>query len=257
MKQFYQKYKKIFNVFFVLLGIAFLLLVWDISSRIYNSYNVFPTVVDTFANLFVLLGRGGTYLATLTTLGIALLAIIISLVFGFVFGVLAYYIEPIRHFLSPFVSVFKIIPTVCVVILLILFSKGLFSYLIIVFLVVFPIMYEATLNGFTHIDKNIIESCKLEGFYRPKVFFKVLLPMAFPYINLGLIQSIGLGLKVEIMSEILIGYDAVRGLGYLMHEAQSVTFNFIDIYSYVIIVIFVYGIIDLLLIFIRKRIKEK
>lgn len=257
MKQFYKNHKSLINILFVILGIVFLFLVWDVASRSYNSPYVFPNVIDTFANLGLLLTQKSIYLSTLTTLGMALLAIIFSLIFGFVFGVLSFYIEPLRNFLRPFVSFFKIIPTVCVVILLILFSKGFASYLIIVFLVIFPIMYESTLNGFINIDKYIIESCKMEGFYRPKVFLKVLLPMSFPYINLGLIQSIGLGLKVEIMSEILIGYGSIRGLGFLIYEAQSITFNFIDIYSYVIIVIFVYGIIDLLLFLLRKHIKEK
>ena len=127
------------------------------------------------------------------------------------------------------------------------------SYLIINFLVLFPLIYEATLKGFLEIDHNIINSLRLEETKGFSSLFKVLFPLASPYILLSVIQSIGLGLKIEIMAEILMGDNKNIGIGHLINNAYNHTFNYIDIYSYALLIVVVYLLIDLVLHILKEK----
>lgn len=252
MKKIYLKYQLIFNILFVFLGILFFITLWEISALIIDEFNIFPTFFQTLTNLFDILGDIRIYQSIGISLGISLLSILISTICAIIFGIISGLFKVIRMFLSPFIAFFKTIPTVCIVILLIILSKDIMSYIVIVFLVIFPIIYEATVKGISNIDDNIILSLRMEGLYTSNSLLKVILPLSFPYINGGLNSAIGIGVKVEIMAEILIGSSSIHGLGYLIHEVRAVTFNYIDIYSYVLIIVFLFLIIDLLLYFIKK-----
>lgn len=245
--------KKILNIIFVFLGLIFVLFFWEISSRIYNSNSVFPSFIESLMNLVNLLKDINLYKSLLFTIGLGLLGVLISIIFGIFFGILAYYFELFRAFFSPINKIFRVIPTIIISILLIIFIKNIFAYLIISFLVLFPLIYEATLKGFLEIDQNIINSLRLEETKGFSSLFKVLFPLASPYILLSVIQSIGLGLKIEIMAEILMGDNKNIGIGHLINNAYNHTFNYIDIYSYTLLIVVVYLLIDLVLYILKEK----
>lgn len=252
MKEFIVKHQKYLNYFAVILGIAAFILVWEITSIIVNEPNVFPTFSTTLVNTFDVLGNQDIYISILYSLGISLGSILISTIIAIVVGTISGLFKFIEKFLSPFVTFFKIIPTACIVILLIIFSKDLISYFLIVFLIVFPIIYEAVVKGFNSIDSNIILSLRVEGLYKPRSIIKVMFPMVSSHLNGALASAIGIGIKVEIMSEILVGSDSIHGLGYLIYLVRNVTFNYVDLYSYIILIAVIFLIIDLIIYFLKK-----
>ena len=103
------------------------------------------------------------------------------------------------------------------------------------------------------LDQNIINSLRLEETKGFSSLFKVLFPLASPYILLSVIQSIGLGLKIEIMAEILMGDNKNIGIGHLINNAYNHTFNYIDIYSYALLIVIVYLLIDLFLHILKEK----
>ena len=246
--------KKIKNTFYLIIGIILFISLWEILSLSINEPNIFPDFFRTVRNTYSILCDETIYFSILTSLGIALLGIVISFILGVIFGCISGFVKPFEKIFLPFVTFFKIVPTACIIIMLIIFSKSLLSYIIIVFLIVFPIIYENTLKGIKSIDQNIILSLRLEGIYKSNSIFKVIIPTISPFVGAGLASGIGIGLKVEIMSEILIGSDAFRGIGYLIYQVRAVTFNYIDIYSYVLITFFIFLILDLIIYFIKKYI---
>ncbi len=116
----------------------------------------------------------------------------------------------------------------------------------------FPILYENILKGIKSIDEEIIFSLKLESVSKINSIKKVLLPTISPYVGAGLASAIGIGIKVEIMSEIIVGSTALRGFGYLIYYVRAVSFNYIDIYSYILIILIVFLIIELTLYSIKR-----
>ena len=252
MKSLYKKYSKEFNLLFVILGIFFIIASWELISYLVDEPYVFPSFSYTFVRLFALLRLSKTYEALFFSLGISLLAILVSTILAIILGTIAGLSKPFKSFLSPLISIFKTVPTVLVVIILIIFFKNILSYLIIVFLIVFPIIYEACAKGIESIDINIYDSLRLEGLYRPKSIFKVILPMSESYINSGLASAIGIGIKVEIMAEILVGSDLNYGIGSLIYEIKAITFEYRDLYAYTIIILLMFLVIDLLLYIFKK-----
>ena len=189
------------TIFFEVIGILFLLLIWEIIALCVNNSFIFPH----------------TWTAIGQSLLRTIISLVISFIFAFILGLIAGLFKPVKDFLAPLVYLLKLVPTPCVVFFIILFflREPNIGSLIITFLIVFPILYESFVEGLTNIDPSIKLSLRLEGYYSKKSIFKVLIPESMPYLLLGCINSIGLGVKVSIMSEILIGTDSLWGIGYI------------------------------------------
>ena len=240
------------NTIYILFGVIAFLLIWQVTSLIINEPLVFPTFTASVVNAIEILGTAQIYKSIGISLGISFLAILLSFILALIFGIISGLFNWFEKFFTPFVSFFKIVPTACIIIILIIFTKSIVSYITIVFLIVFPILYENILKGIKSLSEEIVFSVRLEGIYKINSIKNVLLPMVSPYIGAGLASSIGIGIKVEIMSEIIVGSTALKGFGYLIYNVRAVTFNYIDIYSYILIILVVFLLIQLLLYFIKK-----
>ncbi|MFA6666754.1 MAG: ABC transporter permease subunit [Bacilli bacterium] len=252
-----KKQNRYLNILFVFVGIAILLLIWEITSKLYNNNNIYPDVLVTLKSAFGLLSNGSTYIALLTSLGICLLTMVIAFIFALILGTLSGLFNSIDKILSPFIAIMKVVPTAVIAILLIIFVKSFYSTIIVIFLVVFPILYESIVNGIHNVDKYIIMSLRIEGLYKWNSIFKVLIPQIMPYIYLGIVSSFGLSMKVEIMSEIIVGSVAVSGLGHLIYLSYAVNSDYIELFGLVLITLISFGIVDLILNFGRKTLKNK
>ena len=119
----------------------------------------------------------------------------------------------------------------------------------------FPLIYENTVNGLVNIDENIINALKIDGNRGLSSLFRVKLPLASSSINLGIIQSLGLGMKVTIMSEIISGSRNVYGLGFALRIAQEDVI-YTDMWALTLIAIILIGIIELILYFVKRLLKN-
>lgn len=251
-----KKQNHISNGIFITIGIVILLLIWEISSLIFNKKYVFPDILATLNKVFEILSSGEIYIAILTSLGISFLTIIISFVLAIILGTLSGFFEAVEKILSPTIAIMKVVPTAVITILLLVFVKSQISTFIVIFLIVFPILYESVLNGIKNIDPYIIMSLKLEGLFKFNSIFRVIIPSILSYIYLGLVQSVGLSLKVEIMSEIVIGSQSIKGLGHLVYLAYAINADYIELFAIVFITIIVFGIVDLVINKIKKVLKK-
>ena len=251
-----KKQNHISNGVFITIGIVILLLIWEIASLSYNKKYVFPDVVVTIKKSLEILSSGEIYVAILTSLGVSLLTILIALILALVLGCLAGLFEPIEKILTPAISIMKVVPTALVTILLLVFVKSTISTIVVIFLIVFPILYEAVINGIKNIDRYIIMSLKLEGLHKFNSIFRVIIPSILPYIYLGLVQSVGLSMKVEIMSEIIIGSQSIKGLGHLVYLAYAINADYIELFGIVLITLVSFGIVDFVLNKIKKFINN-
>lgn len=247
------------NIIFQWLGIIFIIFVWLICSNITNNIQVFPTVSSTFLALINLLKNESTYTAFGLTFLRTILAIAFSLILGIFFGVISGLNQKFQNFMSPIVKLMKFIPVPCFIVLMYssFLSNPNLSSIILSFIVIFPIIYDSVVSGISNIDSNIIKSLKLEGLYKFNSVFKVIFPMSFPYLVLGIINSIGLGVKISVMSEIIIGSNKIRGIGRLIYSAQ-LDANSSQLFAIIFLVLIIFIVIDLVsLPFINKTHKMK
>lgn len=247
--------KKHEKIILIIAGIVFVFALWWLLSFLVNS-TLFPGPLRTFEELGVLLGKQATYLAvggTLLRLGLAFL---ISFLAAFVLGIISGLFKPFKMFLSPLVIVLKTIPTAALILIMICLLLPKQALLIVVFLVMFPILYESVVSGIENIDDSVMMALRIDA--KPhglKSIFRVIIPMSGPYIILGIIQSIGLGMKVSIMAEVLVGNPRIPGLGIILHDGYQYAYM-PQVFAVAFIAIVLIGLVDLGLNFAKKKLKH-
>lgn len=246
-------YKKIRIPLWTVIGIAGVFFVWWLISYILKT-SLFPGPQRVIPEMFRLLGEGRTWAAIGGTLLRLIISIAIGMAFGLLLGVIAGLNSAFKAFLRPFITIFRTIPTAAVIYILIVLVAPNVAPVIIVFLMTFPILYESILSGMTSIDPNVVEAAQIDGAGLFKKIFKIYLPLSSNYILLGLVSSIGLGMKVAIMSEILAGGESALGLGKLIQNA-AITIEMKPILAYSLIAIVIIGMVDVAVYFVKKKIK--
>lgn len=246
--------KTLLHYLYTFIGIVLVILVWWILALIIDK-TLFPAPNVTFHALIDLLGDKYTWEAIWGTLYRLIVAFLLSFVAALVFGVFGGISKVFRTIFNPFVVVLRTVPTAAVIFVLVILLKPTHSLYIIDFLLMFPILYEAVSTGVKNVDKTIVDALRLDsGNKEIKSITKVIVPMAWPYIILGIIQSLGLGMKVSIMSEVLCGDNTIPGLGRMIHSAFQET-NVRDIFAVTIIAILLIAALDLALKFLKRKYK--
>lgn len=202
------------NTYFIYtIGLVFVFVIWFILAFSLGSGNLyFPSPIETFKKMGELLSSQYIYKSIGWTLHRTLIGFGVALVSAFILGIIAGQYKKVYLFLKPMMLVFKSIPTAALVFLFLVLSGSRFAPIYIVFLISFPILYEAISGGMHNIPSEIEDSVRLDtnNFFISTLRIK--LPLAIPYVIIGLTSSFALSLKTEIMAEIITG-DTNYGLG--------------------------------------------
>ncbi|HNX16413.1 MAG TPA: ABC transporter permease subunit [Bacilli bacterium] len=241
-----------------ILGIIAIFLLWWLLSLIINEpIAIFPDPIRTIAYSFIILGKGYFY----QSLGFSLLKLLVGFAIAFAlaifFGTIAGNSLSFHKFFAPIMTVLKAIPTVAVVFLFLVLLKANNLPILTVILLVFPILYEATSNGIRNIDNDIIEAMKLDCHSIIRGNLQVKLPLAMPYILVGVASSFALSIKIEIMAEALSGFTGY-GLGVAIRYAQENNpGNMVPVFAYSFLAIAIMLIISLGANLIKNALKKR
>lgn len=254
--------KKILNeVAFFALGIVIICLIYEIFSLIKNDNYYFPGLDKVFIDFFKLLGKGKTYISILNTILNVALAILISFIVGTIFAVIAYRFNGFYKTMRPLMGMLRTMPIIIVInIIWFLFAmkhKNLVLYFS-VFSVLFPLIYEAIYQALKSIDRSYIDAYKLYSNLSPLIIVRVYIPLVLESFKSSMINSIGLGIKIALSVEFIIGIKDT--LGVLIQRAINGYSGFSLTYAYLIILVIVSALLELLPIFISfiyKKIKYR
>ncbi len=248
-------------------GVLFIIAVWYLAAYLMRlrGNRILPYPDKVAAALGeILFGEeaDGTYVAV----GYSLLRVVIgfagSFVLGAILGTLAGLYPKFRAFMAPGVSITRALPTAAVVSVLVgIFYgvKGLPDYIpcVLGLLVAFPIIYEAFLTGIAEMDKDVRESLDLDAGSRSlKGIVFVSWPMSASYVKLSSVQSLGLCLKVTIMSEIMVSGGMTSGLGVLIGEYQ-LNLEMAKVIAVSLLTIAIILVVDLSTMGFKRREKAK
>ena len=246
-------YKKQFkNIIYVVSGIMLLIVLWELISLMTDQLFL-PEFFTCLGKTFLLLGNSYAMVSLGYSILRMLISVLISAVLAIILGVLAGYYDGLMRILTPLIIVLRTIPTIALVLLLIVYVPN-FSYYV-VSLVVFPIIYEAVLEGARGVYSKYEYDFLLYGKHHLSNLVRVVLPLCTGHIFLGLIQGVGLGLKVEIMAEILAQNSSFKGLGPLIQQAY-IDVDYTRMMSYVMLVLFLAFFFDIALRYLSKLITK-
>jgi len=241
-------------VIYTCAGAILLFFLWWAIAAIINA-PVFPTPITIIPIYFSFLGKGDTYLAIGGTLLRILISFAISFVLGMILGVLAGYFYRLEAILRPAITILRTLPTAAVVLVLISLIRPFMLPIIVTSLVMFPLFYEAFCNGVKNINDNLKDELEMNGANPINSFFKVYIPTIMPYILLSIVQSLGLGMKVSIMAEILSS-TYINGLGQLIRFYATVKIDSASTIALSLIAITIIVIFDIVLHYLKKGIKK-
>ncbi len=250
-----KKLKKILvnNTSLYIYGIFFVFILWwVISASIGGGGFTFPSPVSTFELFGKLLGSVYIW----KSIGMSLLRTLIGFVIAFagalILGFFVGTFKKLQVFLKPLFVVLKSAPTAAFVFLFLLLLGSNYAPIAIATLLSFPILYEAFVGGMNSLPDEVEMAMRLDSGNKVNNFFKIRLPIAFPYVLVGLASSFALSLKTTIMAEIITGSTSY-GLGSAINYYRNMNpGDMTPIFAIALIAVLIIMFFDLINLLIKR-----
>lgn len=238
-----------------LYGTLFIFVIWQILSLCLGELTV-PSPISTIRLAFEYLGQAYTYQCLGYSLLRMLLGFAIAFGIAFLLGIIVNDSEKLYQFFTPTMTFFKAIPTAALVFIFIVITTAQEAPILVVALIAIPILYEAIVGGLKNTEKDILESAEVDGAKKFKRVFKVRLPMAIPYIIIGMVSAFSLSFKIEIMAEVITG-STENGIGSLIKGAMGSSIDMTPVFAYSFIAVVLMLVITLVAYIITQHLKKK
>jgi len=157
-------------------------------------------------------------LGLLTTGSTTLAGLALALAAGVFLALLVIYIPALRSLVMPLLAAFNSIPKIAVAPLFVIwFGLGFESKILLAFLLALFPVFVNSVTGLGEIEADLIDLSTLAGGTPWRIFLKVRLPNAVPYITDALKVAFPLALVGSIVGEFIGGND---GIGHLILSGQ-------------------------------------
>lgn len=204
--------------FLPVIVIVSLLLIWEVSSRIFN----IPTWILPAPTVIMQEAINGWdnyqhHIGSTVFLTVSGFAIGISV--GLIIAIVLHLLPKIREALYPLLIMSQNIPIIVLAPLLVIwFGFGVTPKLLIITLVCFFPVAVATIDGLRHTNPELVHYMKMAGATKKQIFTKLELPHAVPQLFSGLKISATYSVMGAVISEWL---GANQGIGVYMTLASS------------------------------------
>lgn len=217
MKNSHHKNRQYF--FWYALGIAALIIVWELCSRRFNSVLIFPGPLPVLQSFLKLLGHKRFFYIVGNTFWRVILGMLVSVPLGLAFGIAAGLDKRAGAFLAPLFSLISATPVMSVILIAFLFLGAERTPVFTAFLMVFPVMAANAAEGVRRVDPHFIELFKVYRMSRRETLSLLYIPSIMPFILSGMQSSLSLCWKVIVAAEVLV--QPFLSLGSGMQQAKS------------------------------------
>lgn len=214
-----QDKKQLISVVYALIGLALVVAVWGISALIIQNEYVMPSIGDTIKEIFSLFGEGNFWLAFLWTIIRTIIAFCVSFVLAGLTAGLGLLFKPLGGILKPIVSIIRVVPTMAVLLLILLWSKVSVAPVIITSLVLYPMIYTQFITAFEGVDQGVLSATKVFGLSKKDKLFKVYLPTIAPSLLSHVGPNLSFGVKLTVSAEVMA--YTLTSLGGMMNTANA------------------------------------
>ncbi len=237
------------------ISILTILIGWSLVAFVAGNEILVPTPVQVFLSMSAHLMSVSFYIAIFHTLIRMFYGLIWAFLSAIFLGFLGIYHRPIKEFFKPIFAVFKTIPTISYIFLVLLWFGRSRSVTIVSFLVLFPIFYSNIVQGIEGIDSSFKNLLKVYPAPKHIEIFKIYLPLIETYLYAAFKTAFGLGFKVSVMAEIL--GQLPNGIGRQLQLAK-LNFDIPNLFAWTIWIILISVLSEFLFDMIRNKwIKKK
>ncbi len=207
------------NVIQTLAAIVFLLVVWFVAHLAVGNEYLIPPISDSFGEIGKLLVSGVFWQSVGASVLRALCAFAISFILALVLAVISYLYPSVANFLAPIVSVFRSMPVLAVLLILLAFMGAGEAPIAVAFLSLFPMLYAGILAALFGVDKHLIEISRVCGTSVFRRVTAIYLPLSAPYVLREAGAALSFSLKLIVSAEIIA--NTAESLGFMMHDAKA------------------------------------
>lgn len=212
---------------------AIVFLVWEGVSRsgLVNGV-LLPPPSRIFPALWDILSSGDFVSPLLSTLGMLAIGYSIACLLGVALGVAMGFSNRIYYLLEPLVELVRPIPKPALIPVFVLFLGigAPMKITMVALAALFPVLIN-TLQGVRGVDPVLLGTAKTLGCSKAATIRKFIIPAALPLILTGMRVSLGMGLVLVILSEMLA---ADRGIGFLILDLER-SFQVQQMYAWIFI----------------------
>jgi NitT/TauT family transport system permease protein len=189
-------------------------------------------VIKRFLEMLVL---KETYVVVFTSLSRLLLSLLFATFLGTILGLLSGTHSKVEAFLKPLVVTIRTLPVISIIIVILIIFGNTVTLYIISLLLLFPIVYQAELDGVKSIDPLLIDVLKLEcDATNTDVLKLVYFPLSIPFLRTALIEAVGLGFKVLVVAEYIAQTKVSIGKEIYM---AKVNLEFTDVFAWTLMLL--------------------
>ena len=236
------------------MSIAFLLMIWLLLYIVIDHHLILPSPLQVFTSLFNIMTQI-KYIKIILYSTIRLItSVVIAAVIGITCGMLSSFNQKFQLFIKPYVTILRTIPVISIVVILLILLGFTWTPYVITFFMIFPIVYQGTLQGMRAINPELIDVIKLEERHFIHMIFEFYIPQIKPYIYLTFLQSFGLGLKVLVMAEYLS--QTKHSIGNRLYVAK-INIMYDEIFAWTVILILIAIFIEWMIEFRMQKLKKE
>ena len=207
------------NILAPLLGLGVIIAVWFIVSQAMGKRALLPSPVETFSGFFALLKTKSFYLSVGNTLARTLIAFAIAFVLACIFAFLSSICGIFKKAFAPVTIVMRVMPTISVILLVLIWAKSKTAPILITFLVIFPMLYTTILGAADEVDKGLLEMCRAYRLSRGKIITSLYLPSMTPSVLTGVSITLSFSVKLTVAAEVLA--STKMSMGRFMKQASA------------------------------------
>ncbi len=238
MKTYTLKNKK-----YIFLGILILFLTWIGAYYAIENSIILPSPKETLISLNEIVKDKSFYAILLNTLRRTIISFLISLILAVILGIIAALSRGFYYFLSPILALLKTIPTMAIVVLALIWLTNDKAPILIATIIIFPILYEAVINGIQDIDQNLIKMAKVYKVTERNIIRYIYIPNVLKSIFYVFSSALGLSLKVVIGGEVL--GQPPNSIGSSI-QVEKMQLNTSGVFAWIIILVLISLIIEIL-----------
>ncbi|MEI0564737.1 ABC transporter permease [Brachyspira pulli] len=232
------------NIIYFILGIIIFILLWFFISLKINSEIVFPNILTIIKKLIEIILEKSFYKDLFLSLIRVFITFILSFLLAIIFGILSGIFSSIRYMLMPIINFIRTIPTIPLILVAIIWFDNNTVPIFVSMLVIFPIMYDAVVNGIINVDKNLIEMSLSYNVSLKNQIISLYIPSIKPYILTAVSQSMGITWKSILAAEILALPSL--GIGSKLYESH-LYLDTVSLFAYCLIAVIFNGIFEIII----------
>ncbi len=210
---------KKFNILYSLAAIVLMWAVWLIAGAAIKNEYLVPPFKQSATEFFLLLTKAFFWRAVGATLLRTLIAFLICFALALVCACVAAPFKPFAAFMRPIVALFRTLPTMAVLLLILVWLTPRTAPVAVAMLVLFPMIYSQLSGGIEGVGGELLQMAKVYKLTPAQKLRYIYLPHIAPAAIVQTGANLSFGIKLIVSAEVMAStYTAIGGM---MSEAQA------------------------------------